>query len=105
MGVFASILCAIRCAVTPLLLVFLPTLGKIWSHPASHWGVDLFVLPLAVVMMPGLSPPPSPVDCRDRFRRAYILPGTRVLKPVAPSTRIALGWRGCNDMVKGTFLF
>jgi len=50
-GVIASTLCAIHCAVTPFLLLALPSFGKIWSHPASHWGMALFVVPVAVVMM------------------------------------------------------
>lgn len=51
LGIFASVLCAIHCAVTPLLLLIVPAFGKIWSHPASHWGVALFVVPLATIMM------------------------------------------------------
>lgn len=50
-GVFLSVLCAIHCAVTPFLLILLPTFGKIWSHPASHWGMALFVIPIAVAML------------------------------------------------------
>ncbi len=46
-GVVASVLCAIHCAATPLLLVFLPVFGKVWSHPASHWIMALLVVPLA----------------------------------------------------------
>lgn len=50
-GVFASVLCAFHCALTPFLLLFLPTFGKIWSHPASHWGMALVVVPIAGFMM------------------------------------------------------
>ncbi|MDF1813212.1 MAG: MerC domain-containing protein [Verrucomicrobiales bacterium] len=50
-GVFLSVLCAIHCAATPILLIVLPTFGKIWSHPASHWGMALFVVPIAVLML------------------------------------------------------
>lgn len=50
-GVVASVLCAIHCAVTPLLLLLLPSFGRVWAHPASHWGMALFVVPLAVVML------------------------------------------------------
>ncbi len=50
-GVVASILCAIHCAVTPFLLLFAPAFGKVWSHPASHWLVALLVVPLAAVMV------------------------------------------------------
>ena len=48
-GVFASVLCAIHCAATPFLLLFLPVFGKVWSHPASHWIMALLVVPLAGV--------------------------------------------------------
>ena len=50
-GVIASTLCAIHCAVTPFLLLILPTFGKIWAHPATHWGMALLVVPIAVMMM------------------------------------------------------
>ncbi len=50
-GVIASVLCAIHCAVTPFLLLFAPAFGEIWAHPASHWIVALFVVPLALVMV------------------------------------------------------
>jgi len=50
-GVGASVLCAIHCAVTPFLLLLLPTFGKAWSHPATHWGMALLVVPLAGFMI------------------------------------------------------
>ena len=50
-GVIASVLCAIHCAVTPILLLLAPTFGEIWAHPASHWLVAIFVVPLALVMV------------------------------------------------------
>ena len=46
-GVAASILCAIHCALAPVLLIFLPTFGKIWAHPASHALVAILIVPLA----------------------------------------------------------
>jgi len=49
-GVVASILCAIHCAATPVLLLFAPAFGEIWAHPASHWIVALLVVPLAMAM-------------------------------------------------------
>jgi hypothetical protein len=51
LGVMASVLCAIHCAVTPLILLFAPAFGQIWAHPASHWIVALLVVPLAAVTM------------------------------------------------------
>ena len=50
-GVVASVLCAIHCAATPFLLLLLPTFGKAWSHPATHWGMALLVVPLAGFMI------------------------------------------------------
>lgn len=50
-GVIASILCAIHCAVTPILLIMLPAFGKAWAHPATHWGMAIIVIPIAVYMM------------------------------------------------------
>ena len=50
-GVIASIACAIHCILTPFFLLALPTFGKIWAHPASHWGMALFVVPIAALMM------------------------------------------------------
>lgn len=46
-GVLASVLCAIHCAVTPFLFLILPSFGRVWAHPASHWGIALFVGPVA----------------------------------------------------------
>jgi len=50
-GIIASILCAIHCALTPVLLILMPTFGKAWSHPATHWGMALVVIPIAVFML------------------------------------------------------
>ena len=50
-GVFASALCAIHCAVTPFLLLALPAFGKVWAHPASHWAMALVVVPIAALMV------------------------------------------------------
>lgn len=48
-GVAASVLCAIHCGLAPVLLIFLPTFGKIWAHPASHALVAIFIVPLAIL--------------------------------------------------------
>lgn len=47
LGVAASMLCAIHCALAPLLLIFLPTFGRVWAHPAFHALVAIFIVPLA----------------------------------------------------------
>jgi len=50
-GILASILCAIHCALTPVFLILLPTFGKAWAHPSNHWGMALIVIPIAIFMM------------------------------------------------------
>lgn len=50
-GVGASVICAVHCAVTPVLLLLLPAFGRAWSHPATHWGMALLVVPLAGFMV------------------------------------------------------
>lgn len=50
-GIIASILCAIHCALTPILLIFLPTFGKTWAHPSTHWAMAIVVIPIAIFMM------------------------------------------------------
>lgn len=50
LGIAASVLCAIHCAAAPILLIFMPVFGEIWAHPASHWGMALFVIPIAAIM-------------------------------------------------------
>lgn len=50
-GVFASVLCAIHCAVTPFFLLLLPSFGKMWAHPATHWGMAIIIVPIAALMM------------------------------------------------------
>lgn len=51
LGIIASALCAIHCAVTPILLIAMPAFAKVWSHPASHWAMALVVVPIALLMM------------------------------------------------------
>ncbi|MFC7338344.1 MerC domain-containing protein [Haloferula chungangensis] len=50
-GVIASALCAVHCALTPVLLLALPSFGQIWAHPLSHWAAALLVVPLAAWSM------------------------------------------------------
>jgi hypothetical protein len=50
-GVIASVLCAVHCLLTPLLLVLTPSFSRIWAHPASHWIVALIVVPIAAYML------------------------------------------------------
>lgn len=49
-GVIASTLCAIHCAVTPVLFIALPAFGEVWSHPAAHWAMAVVVVPVAGAM-------------------------------------------------------
>ncbi len=50
-GIVASVACAIHCLIAPLLLLFLPAFGTIWSHPAAHWIMAALVLPLALIVI------------------------------------------------------
>ena len=50
-GVIASIFCAIHCAVAPILLLALPTLGGIWVHPLSHLAIAGLVLPIGALAL------------------------------------------------------
>ena len=50
-GIVASAACAIHCLAAPFLLLLLPTAGSIWSHPAAHWILAVFVLPLAFIVV------------------------------------------------------
>ena len=34
-----------------MLLILLPSFGKVWAHPSTHWGMALVVIPIAVYMM------------------------------------------------------
>lgn len=47
-GVATSILCAIHCGIAPVLLLALPSFGRVWAHPASHILVAVFVVPIAI---------------------------------------------------------
>lgn len=68
-GVYASVLCAIHCALTPILLLMLPAFGRAWSHPASHWAMALFVVPVAAFTL---------AQGFKRHRRRWVV-GTGVL--------------------------
>ncbi|MEO0794761.1 MAG: MerC domain-containing protein [Verrucomicrobiota bacterium] len=50
-GIVASALCAVHCAVTPILLLMAPAFGKAWSNPMTHWVMAAFVIPVAAIMM------------------------------------------------------
>lgn len=51
MGIIASLACVVHCLAAPFLLLLLPTLGSMWSHPAAHWVLAALVLPLAGVVV------------------------------------------------------
>ena len=50
-GVFASVFCAIHCAIAPVFLLFAPAFGSFWSHPLSHLAIAGFVLPVAAIAL------------------------------------------------------
>lgn len=49
-GVFLSLLCAVHCIATPFILLLMPAMGEIWSHPAAHWAMALLVVPIALIL-------------------------------------------------------
>ncbi|MEM8737129.1 MAG: MerC domain-containing protein [Planctomycetota bacterium] len=51
LGIVVSLGCAVHCLAAPFLLLLLPTLGSVWSHPAAHWVLAALVLPLAGVVI------------------------------------------------------
>jgi len=49
-GVILSIACAVHCMATPFILLLLPAMGEVWSHPAAHWGMALLIVPIALIL-------------------------------------------------------
>lgn len=59
-GAVAAGACAVHCAATPLILVFLPAIGGAWASPEVHWITAAISLPLAGwVLFRGLRRHPS----------------------------------------------
>ena len=48
MGIFLSVLCAIHCTMTPLILLFLPSLRGFFDSEYFHIAIFLFIVPIAV---------------------------------------------------------
>jgi hypothetical protein len=48
LGISASILCAIHCFATPVLVLSMPAIGGFFSHAAFHWVVAAVIFPIAV---------------------------------------------------------
>jgi hypothetical protein len=48
MGIFLSVLCAIHCTMTPLVLLFLPSLKGFFDSEYFHLAIFLFIVPIAV---------------------------------------------------------
>jgi MerC mercury resistance protein len=51
LGVLASIACTVHCIAGPFLFLAAPTFADVWSHPAAHAVIALFVLPLAATVL------------------------------------------------------
>ena len=51
LGIVVAIACAAHCMAAPVLLVLAPALGGVWSHPASHAGIAVLVLPVAALAL------------------------------------------------------
>ena len=76
-GATGSLLCAVHCAVLPLLLALAPSLGlSVWLGDGVERAVVVFVTLLLVQPGPGLSPP-------SRLARAW---------PAGPRPGAAVGW-------------
>lgn len=42
-----SLLCGVHCFLTPILLIAMPALGRVLGDERLHWGMAMFVVPLA----------------------------------------------------------
>ena len=59
-GAIAAAACAVHCALTPLILIFLPAIGGAWASPEVHWITAAISLPLAGwILFRGLRRNPS----------------------------------------------
>lgn len=47
-GIMLSVLCAIHCSITPLIILFLPSLGSIFQSEFMHVGLFILILPTAI---------------------------------------------------------
>lgn len=50
-GTWASGLCAVHCALSPLIIIALPNLGSLWSSPLAHVIGAALVVPLALIVL------------------------------------------------------
>lgn len=50
-GICASVACTVHCMAAPLIFLFMPHVGEVWAHPASHALMAVFVLPLAFTVI------------------------------------------------------
>lgn len=51
LGISASVLCAIHCLVTPILVLSSPLLGKLLSHGVFHLLIALVIFPAAIIAL------------------------------------------------------
>jgi hypothetical protein len=50
MGMFLSLLCAVHCILTPMLILSLPIMARYYmAHPAFHWILALMIFPVGVL--------------------------------------------------------
>jgi hypothetical protein len=46
-GIFLSALCVVHCLLTPVVILFLPMMGRYYlAHPLVHYGLALLVFPV-----------------------------------------------------------
>ncbi len=50
-GIAMSLACAVHCLAGPFLILLLPTVESIWSHPSVHWILAALVLPIALLVV------------------------------------------------------
>ena len=50
-GALASLVCALHCMATPVVLVLMPALGALFSHEAVHSAMFAVALPIALVTL------------------------------------------------------
>ena len=63
-GIILSGLCAIHCTMTPLVLLFLPALGKIFQSESFHITMFLIITPVALFTF---------INCYKQHKSKFIL--------------------------------
>ena len=51
LGISASLLCILHCALTPAFIIFIPYLGHSLAHEWVHWASVLVIVPVAFIAL------------------------------------------------------